>query len=134
MMDYKKSSLVCDQVKTEPTMEHWYCGNPVKHLVNGKNLCTFHANKLRMTSGLVDAVNRRVILEELKEKASERHDGSAVDAFKDNQNTISQQIAYMETQLKAMAEEFSEKPKDWGYVGNQSYVMQRLNEILQFLG
>ena len=76
----------------------------------------------------------KMTLEELKEKASERHDGSAVDAFKDNQNTISQQIAYMETQLKVMAEKFTEKPKDWGYVGNQSYVMQRLNEILQFLG
>tara|TARA_R110000751_G_C13438140_1_gene442529 strand:- start:214 stop:495 length:282 start_codon:yes stop_codon:yes gene_type:complete len=44
-MDFKKASLVCDQVRTEPTMEHWYCGNPVKHLINEKNLCTFHANK-----------------------------------------------------------------------------------------
>jgi len=39
--------LVCDQVKKEPTMESWYCGNPPKQKVNGKSLCTFHANKVR---------------------------------------------------------------------------------------
>ena len=38
---------ICEQVKREPTMSEWYCGNPPLHLVNGKSLCTFHANKLR---------------------------------------------------------------------------------------
>tara|TARA_R110000765_G_scaffold232189_1_gene335560 strand:+ start:86 stop:238 length:153 start_codon:yes stop_codon:yes gene_type:complete len=35
----------CDQVVNNPTMEHWYCGNPPKQMVNGKTLCTFHANR-----------------------------------------------------------------------------------------
>ena len=37
----------CDQVVDRPTMEHWYCGNPPKRIVNGRSLCTFHANRLR---------------------------------------------------------------------------------------
>ena len=42
-----KLANICEQVKREPTMSEWYCGNPPKHLVNGKTLCTFHANQLR---------------------------------------------------------------------------------------
>ena len=73
-------------------------------------------------------------LQELQEKVSERHTGLAVDAFKDNQNTITQQIAYIDAQLKAMSQEFSDKPKDWGFVGSQSHVMEQLGRILEFLG
>ena len=38
----------CEQVRREPTMDHWFCGNPPRHIVNGKTLCTLHANKLRI--------------------------------------------------------------------------------------
>ena len=76
----------------------------------------------------------KMSLQELMEKTSERHDGTAVDAFKDNQNTITQQMAYIDAQLTAMSQDFSGKPKDWGFVGNQSYVMEQLGRILEFLG
>ena len=39
---------ICEQVKREPTVTEWYCGNPPRHIVNGKTLCTLHANKLRI--------------------------------------------------------------------------------------
>ena len=39
--------IACDVVVDRPTMEHWYCGNPPKQILNGKSYCTFHANRLR---------------------------------------------------------------------------------------
>jgi len=76
----------------------------------------------------------KMSLAELKEKASGRHTGTADEAYRDNHETITQQKENIDIQLKAMARQFSEKPKDWGYVGNQSYVMEHLNRIIEFLG
>ena len=77
---------------------------------------------------------KKMTFEQLQEKASERHKGSALDAFQDNQNTITQQMAYINTQLEAMSKQFADKPRDWGYVGNQSFVVEHLNRIMEFLG
>ena len=77
---------------------------------------------------------KKMTFEQLQEKASERHEGSALDAFQDNQNTITHQMAYINTQLEAISQKFADKPRDWGYVGSQGYVMERLNEIIGFLG
>ena len=60
--------------------------------------------------------------------------GSAIDAFKHNQETITQQLAQIDGQLENMFWQFADKPKDWGYPGSQGRVMELLNEIIEFLG
>jgi len=60
--------------------------------------------------------------------------GSAIDAFKHNQETITQQLGHIDGQLENMFWQFADKPKDWGYPGSQGRVMELLNEIIEFLG
>ena len=60
--------------------------------------------------------------------------GSAIDAFKQNQETITQQLAHINVQLENMFWRFADDRKNWGYPGSQGYVMEQLNEIIEFLG
>ena len=55
-----------------------------------------------------------------------------------NDETITKQIRHIEGQMLEMLRQFAEltprQKRYWGYPGNQGYVMERLNEIIEFLG
>ena len=61
------------------------------------------------------------------------HLNSAREAFGQNLQTIDEQIAHIKEQLENMSVAFSQSPKDWGYPGSLGYVMEKLNEINEFL-
>ena len=57
---------------------------------------------------------------------------SATQAYKENTAAIKAAITELQAGLKQHAKEQAEEPQDWGYAGDASYVLELLQQAVNF--